>query len=228
MRTLYFAAVVSFFFFSLAYSQRSEIGCLPYFHTWWGLSANLECRSEMCCTRLTEIQDAKITQKNRHLCIVEHLCRAISSQLRHVSTIGKKTVKQHYLLHMSSQHGELRPTNGWDWLASLRNPSKFQRVSSVGFVTAPTSLNIMMFGLLLGWYTIYTFFRAHCQVQNSLCIQVLRSPILAVLLQHGSRAVVISQTLRRGTRNGITELSQMAPPIWHSGHHVGHGPTFLV
>jgi len=40
--------------FSLAYSQRSESGCTPYFHTWCGLSANLECMSEMCCTRLAE------------------------------------------------------------------------------------------------------------------------------------------------------------------------------
>jgi len=29
-------------------------------HTWCGLSANLGCRSETCCTRLAEIQDAKI------------------------------------------------------------------------------------------------------------------------------------------------------------------------
>jgi len=136
-----FSSCGFFILFFLAYSQRSEIGCLPYFHTWWGLSANWECRSEMCCTRLAEIQYAKITQKNRHLCTIAHLCRAISSQLSHVSTIGKKPVKQQYLLHMSSQHGELRPTNGWDWLASLRNPCKFQRVSRVGFVTAPTSLN---------------------------------------------------------------------------------------
>jgi len=39
-----------FFFLSssffLAYSQPSHIGCLPYFHTWCGLSANLECRSD--------------------------------------------------------------------------------------------------------------------------------------------------------------------------------------
>ena len=44
-----------------------------------------------------------------------------------------------------------------------------------------------------------------CQVQTSLCVQVLRSPILAALL-HGTRPVGISQTLQRGTRNGITEL----------------------
>jgi len=52
-----------------------------------------------------------------------------------------------------------------------------------------------------------------CQVQNSLYVQVLRSPILAALL-HGTPAAGISQTLRRGTRNRITELSQRAPPIF--------------
>jgi len=46
------------------------------------------------------------------------------------------------------------------------------------------------------------------QVENSLCVQVLRSSILAALLL-GTRVVAVSQTLRRGTslRNGITELS---------------------
>ena len=58
----------------------------------------------------------------------------------------------------------------------------------------------------------YIYFRGllplteFCQVQNSLCVQVLRSPILAALA-HGSRGVGVSQTLRRGTRNGIMELS---------------------
>jgi len=40
-----------------------------------------------------------------------------------------------------------------------------------------------------------------CQVQTSLCVQVLRSPIL-VSLQHGTRPAGVSQTLRRGARNG--------------------------
>jgi len=42
----------SFFRFFLALSQRPQIGCLPYFYTWCGPSANLECRSEMCCMQL--------------------------------------------------------------------------------------------------------------------------------------------------------------------------------
>ena len=52
-----------------------------------------------------------------------------------------------------------------------------------------------------------------CPVQNSRCVQVLRFPILPALL-HGTGAVGVSQTLRRGTRDGITELLQRAPPIF--------------
>jgi len=75
-----------------------------------------------------------------------------------------------------------------------------------------------MFGPLLGG-TLYIHFRGllplveFCQVQDLLCVQVLRSYILAASL-HGTPAVDVSQTLRRGTRNGIRELSQRAPPIF--------------
>ena len=79
----------------------------------------------------------------------------------------------------------------------------------------PTKL-CAIFGCLLGWYTIYTFLGAFAPdeiLKNSLCVQVLRSHILAALL-HGTPAAGLSQTLRRGTRNGISELLQRAPPIF--------------
>jgi len=60
---LWFLLLLSFSSFFLAYSQTSQIGCLPYFHTWCGLSVNFECRSDMCCTRLAEIQDVKLRKK---------------------------------------------------------------------------------------------------------------------------------------------------------------------
>jgi len=72
-----------------------------------------------------------------------------------------------------------------------------------------------MFGRLLGWYTVYPGvytsggscpLTAFCHVQNSFCVQVLRSPVLAALL-HGTGVVGVSQTLWYGTRNGIMELS---------------------
>jgi len=45
--------------------------------------------SEMCCTRLAEITGRKKVAKNRHLGTIAQICMAMSSQLRHVSTIGK-------------------------------------------------------------------------------------------------------------------------------------------
>jgi len=52
-----------------------------------------------------------------------------------------------------------------------------------------------------------------CPVQNSLYVQVLRSPVLSALL-HGTPAAGVSQTSRRGTLNGIMEISQTAPPMF--------------
>jgi len=76
------------------------------------------------------------TQKNRHLRTIAQLCQAISSPLRHVSTVGKKVVKQQYLPHMSLQYSELQPTNGLDPFWSLGYRSKFQWVLCLGSVTA--------------------------------------------------------------------------------------------
>jgi len=90
----------------------------------------------MCCMWLAGNAGPKKLPKIRHLGTIAQLCQAISSQLRHVSTIGKKPVKQQYLLHTSSQYGELWPTSCWDPFRSLRHPSEFQRVSRLGSVTA--------------------------------------------------------------------------------------------
>jgi len=89
----------------------------------------------MCCTWLAENTGRKNDPKNRHLGTIPQLCRAMSSQLRHLSTIGKKLVKQQYLLHMSPQYGELRSTSGWDHFGSLGHRSYFQRLSRLGSVT---------------------------------------------------------------------------------------------
>jgi len=72
-------------------------------NTWCGLSVNLECRSETRCTRLAENTGRKKSSKIRHLhhrtiCTIAQLCPTVPSQLRHVSTIEKKLVKQQYLI----------------------------------------------------------------------------------------------------------------------------------
>jgi len=61
---------------------------LPHMVTWWcGLSANLECMSEMCCTRLAQ----NTGRKKSAFDIIIQLCRVVSSQPRHISTIGKNS-----------------------------------------------------------------------------------------------------------------------------------------
>ena len=50
-----------------------------------------------------------------------------------------------------------------------------------------------------------------CPVQSSLYVQVLR---MAVLLHGTPSAAGVSRTLRRGTRNGVMDLLQTAPPIF--------------
>ena len=75
--------LLSFFFISPNLSGRR----LDVYDTsiqWCGLSANLECMSEMCCRRLGE----NTGRKNRHFGTIAKICRAVSSQLRHISTIG--------------------------------------------------------------------------------------------------------------------------------------------
>jgi len=59
--------------------------------------------------RLAANTGRKKSSKICRLGTIAQLCRAIFSQLRHVSTIGKKLVKQQYLVHMSPQYGELGP-----------------------------------------------------------------------------------------------------------------------
>jgi len=150
----------------------------------------------------------------------------------------KKLIEQQYLLNMSSQYGELPPTNGWDRLASLGHPSEFQRVSVLSFITALTSLSggqpnfarwlAILWAATLDMYIFGGTSRLmeFCQVQHSYCIQVLHSPILAALL-HGTPVVYVSQSLQRVTRKGIRELLLLVCTtyILRGGRHVRHQPT---
>ena len=146
----------------------------------------------------------------------------------------KKVVKQQCLPHMFSQYGELWPTNGWDLLASLGHPSKFQRVSRLTFVTAATSLTGGQQNcarcLAVSWAgTQYIHFRdllpltEFCRCKFTLRPSVAFSYIGSVTARHVSSGV--GQTLRRGTRSVITELSQRAPPIFgRTAITLGIGP----
>jgi len=192
-----------FFFlvlFILAYSQRSQI------RTWCGLSAYLECRPETCCTRLVENTGRKNSPSVLHCTTLSGYTSATKPCIDN----RKKLVKQQDLLHISWQCGELRPTSGWDRLAGLGHPSKFQQVSRIGFVTAPTSpglSTLRIWGILPPWQNFHG-----CKIH--FLFQVLCSPIWAALL-HGTCSVGISQTLQR--------LAEGTTYIWQGSHHITLG-----
>jgi len=90
-----------FFLFFLALSQPPQIGCLPYFHTWYGLSANLRCRSETCCTRLAENTGRKKSRQKspygHHRTTLSGYIFATKARIDN----RKKLVKQQYVLYSS-------------------------------------------------------------------------------------------------------------------------------
>jgi len=91
------------------------------------LNAGLKCAASSSL----KIEDAK----NRHFGTITQLCWAVSSQLIHVWTIGKKllnTDTSSTCLHSMVNFGILTA----EILASVRHPCKFQRLSRLASVTA--------------------------------------------------------------------------------------------
>ena len=190
----------------------------------------------MCCTRLAENTARKKSPKLRHLRHHTTLS-AISSQLRHISTIGKKVIKS----NISSTY----PQNmvNFDPLAAeidcrvWGTPcSRFQRVSRLGFVTAPTSVNggppnfaqclaVSCAGIL------YIHFRgllppdrifARCKIHftPSLAFSYIGS-VTALHSSSGRQPKFVAwyKEWNYGT------FAEGATNMWLGGHHVGHGLT---
>jgi len=127
---------------------------------------------------------------------------------------------------MSSQYGELRPTNGWDQWTSLGTPANlngFRVVASLLHRRRSTDVNHTLHDV---WPSpmLALALTQFCQVQSLLCVQVLRyHSIGSVTARHLS--TVRQPNLRRGTRNGIKKLSQRAPPVFgRAAVRLGIGP----
>ena len=80
---LWFLLLSSSFFTHLLSSVAGWMSTILV-HMVWPYSANLECRSEMCCTRLAENAGPKKSPKIRGLGTSAQLSPAVSLQPRHV------------------------------------------------------------------------------------------------------------------------------------------------
>jgi len=176
------------------------------------------------------------TQKSRKIRHLRQFCRAVSSQLIHVSIIGKEVVKQQYL-HTLPQYGELGPLTAEIGSGVCGTPANFNRFRVLPSLlqrrrsteTNQTLQDVWPSPGLLHY--IYIFggscpLTEFCPVQKSLCVQVLRSHMAELLHgRHSSSgrqpnfAAWYNQWHYRTFAEGATYIRQ-------GGHHVEHRPTF--
>jgi len=170
----------------------------------------------MCCKRLA----GNTGCKNRHLCTIPQLCRALSLQVRHVSTIGKKLLGSsisstcsHNMANFNSLMAEIS-SGVWGTRANFNGfhvlKTLLQRHRSA---EANQTLHDVWPSPWLVHYIYRYIFRGSCPltefcwVQNSLCVQVLHSP------------TAWYKELNYGT------VAEGATYIRQGGHHVGHWHT---
>ena len=96
MRTLYFRPVSSLFFLSFLVFARLISAVAEWMSTillhmvWPWCEFRMQVRKVLQAARC-KCRIQKVA-KNRHVGTIPQLCRAISSQIRHISTIGKKVL----------------------------------------------------------------------------------------------------------------------------------------
>jgi len=145
---------------------------------------------------------------------------------------------------MSSQYGQLRPTNGWEWLVSLGYPSKFQRVSSLCSLLhrrLSTEVNqtlhdvwpspeLVQYAYIFGGSCPLKRNSARCKIHfaSKSCVLVYSGSVTACHLSSRREPNFAAWY----TRNGITEhlllviFNRGRHLYCEGGHDVGHGLTF--
>ena len=139
--------------------------------------------SETCCMWLAENRARKTVAKNRHLGTIAQLCRAISSQIRHVLTIGKNLLSSNTAStcpHNMANFGPLTAEIGWPVWGTPANFNGFAsysvtaRHSSSGrqpnFVALDRGRHLYSAGRRSRWalahISSYLFFRSSVRIQT--------------------------------------------------------------
>jgi len=125
---------------------------------WCGLSVNLECRSEMCCTRLA----GNTERKKIAICTPLHNFAwhffATKACINYRKSLLNSNISSRCPDNMAN-FGPLMAEICWRVSGIAANFSGFHVLAlllSWRSLSQPTKL-CMIFGCLLGWYTIYTF-----------------------------------------------------------------------
>jgi len=186
----------------------------------------------MCCTWLTENSGCKESPKIRHLGTITQICRAVSLQLRHVSTLRKKLLSAntsstcpHNMVNFSPLVAEIGSVvwgtpanfNGFHVLTALlqwrRSPEANQTLHDVW--PSPGLLHyIYIFGGSSAWRNF-----ARPDAKFTLCPSLAFSYIGSVTARHSSSARQPKFAAWYKEWN-YTTFAQGATYIGLGGHHV--------
>jgi len=212
--------------FFLAYSQRSNIGCLPYFYTWCGLSAEFRM---LVWTVLHAGRWKYKTQKIAKKSLSVHRPTKLSGYIFAIKACidkGKNFLNNN--ISSASPHntvnvGPLTAEIGWRVWGTPANFNGFRVFASLLHRRRSPEAKQTLHDVWPYSRPVHYIYILGAVAPNEILtgskftlVQVLRSPILAALL-HSTRAVGVSETLRRDTRNGIKELSLV---IFYRGCHL--------
>jgi len=140
----------------------------------------------MCCTRLAENTGRKKSPKIRHLGTIAQICRAISSQLRQVSTIRKNLLNSNISSRSPPKVANVGPLTaeiGLPVWAPQQILTDFASWLCYCSERRSTEANQTLHDLwsspgLVHYYIIHFWgllpLTEFWHVQNSLCVQVLR------------------------------------------------------
>jgi len=190
----------------------------------------------MCCARLIENAGCKISPKIRHLGTIAQLCRAVSSQQRHVSTIAKENLLNSYI----SSTGPHNRANLDPLTAEIGSGVWGTQQISTGFISWLRYCSVVdhrkstklctMFGHLLGCYIVYTL--SGVVAPNGIL------PGAKFTLRHHAFSYIGSVTIRHSSSGRQPNFAawykewnhgafaEGATYIRLGGHHVGHRLTF--
>ena len=162
---------------------------------------------------------------------IAQLCRAVSSQLRHVSTTGKP-VKQQFIFsacpHKMTNFGPLMAETVYQFGAPQQISTGFRRLRYCSDVAHRTPIKLCtMFGRLLGCYTMYTF--SHDGILPGAKFALRPKSCILLFWQRYARHFGSGRQPNFATwykEWNYGTFTEGATYIRLGGHHVGHRPAF--
>jgi len=191
-----------FLLFSSPSLSRRRLDVYHTFHTWCGLSSNLGCRSETCCTRLAENIGRKQSPSTHHRTTLSGYIFATKARIdnRKKTCLLNSNISPtclHNMVNVCPLAAEIGSVlwgapanfNGFRVLASFLQRRRSMEANQTLHDVWPSPGLVHYIYIFGGSCPVTEFYH----VKNSLSVQVSRCPILAALL-HSTRVMGVCQT----------------------------------